>query len=56
MSLLHCVLGGFSLSVQMHGKPFPARGSHNTPFGLGCTQSIAFNHIRMFGIVVLVVM
>ena len=23
-------LGGFSLSVQMHGKPFPARGSHNT--------------------------
>ena len=30
MSLLRCVLGGFSLSVQMRGKPFPARGSHNT--------------------------
>ena len=25
----YCVLGDFSLSVQMCGKPFPARGSHN---------------------------
>jgi len=29
MSLLHCVLGDFRLSVQMHGKPFPTWGSHN---------------------------
>ena len=30
ISLLHCILWGFGLSVQMHGKPFPVWGSHNT--------------------------
>ena len=29
ISLLHCMLWGFGLSVQMHGKPFPVWGSHN---------------------------
>ena len=29
MSLLRCVLGAFWLSVQVHGKPLPTRGSHN---------------------------
>ena len=27
--LLHCMLWGFGLSVQMRGKPFPVWGSHN---------------------------
>ena len=27
--LLHYMLWGFGLSVQMHGKPFPVWGSHN---------------------------
>ena len=29
ISLLYCMLWGFGLSVQMHGKPFPVWGSHN---------------------------
>ena len=29
ISLLHCMLWGFGLSVQMRGKPFPVWGSHN---------------------------
>ena len=30
--LLHCMLWGFGLSVQMCGKPFPVWGSHNIEF------------------------
>ena len=29
--LLCCMLWGFGLSVQIHGKPFPVWGSHNIP-------------------------
>ena len=29
ISLLHCMLWGFELSVQIHGKPFPVWGSYN---------------------------
>ena len=53
ISLFYCMLWGFGLSVQMHGKPFPVWGSHNTKVYVVCREQWRERYIGWYACKVL---